>query len=135
MPYVIKYFKNCNKFDDLQYILYTKKNKTLRSLPPTSNMSRGDDLRSYYVNLNCSNLILWYDNMILFDHELSLPIDSVWHCIRYGNIKVFSKPNFPVYGQNPRTYMRKYVSEKTYIFAYFTQCDLFHLLAQKCTHY
>ena len=51
------------------------------------------------------------------------------------NIKVFCKPNFPVYGQNPRTYTGKYVSEKTRIFAYFTQCDVFHLLDRKRTHY
>ena len=25
---------------------------------------------------------------------LSLPLESVWHCIRYASIKVFSKPNF-----------------------------------------
>ena len=46
MPYFIKYFNDCNTFDDLPCILYTKKNKTLRFLPPTSNMSRGDDLRT-----------------------------------------------------------------------------------------
>ena len=51
------YFNNCNTFDGLLCILYTKKNKTLRSLPPTSNISHGDDLRSYHVVLNCSNLI------------------------------------------------------------------------------
>ena len=27
--------------------------------------------------------------------------------------KFFSEPNFPVYGQNPRTYTEKYLSEKT----------------------
>ena len=57
---------------------------------------------------------------------LSLPIDSVGHCIRYANVKVFSEPHFPVYGQNARTYTGKYVSEKTRIFTYFTQCDVFH---------
>ena len=57
MLYFIKCFKNCDTFDDLRYILYTKKNKTLRSLPPTSNMSHGHVLRSHYVVLNCSNLI------------------------------------------------------------------------------
>ena len=41
---------------------------------------------------------------------LSLPIDSVGHCIRYENIKVFSEPHFPIYGQNPRKYKRNYVS-------------------------
>ena len=41
---------------------------------------------------------------------LSLPIDSAGHCIRYANMKFFSEPHFPVYGQNPRTYTGKYVS-------------------------
>ena len=53
----IKYFNNCNTFDDLRCILHIKKKKTLRSLPPTSNMSHGDDFRTYYVVLNCSNMI------------------------------------------------------------------------------
>ena len=48
---------------------------------------------------------------------LSLPIDSVGHCIRYENIKVFPEPHFPIYGQNPRKYKRNYVS---HIFPYFT---------------
>ena len=60
---------------------------------------------------------------------LSLPTDSVGHCITYANIKVFSKQNFFVYGQNSKKYTGKYVSEKTRIFAYFTQCDVFHLSA------
>ena len=47
---------------------------------------------------------------------LSLPI----------NIKVFPEPHFPIYGQNPGTYTQKYVSEKTHIFPYFTQSDVFH---------
>ena len=65
-----------------------------------------------------------------------------WHCkidiqidIRYANVKVLSEPNFPVYWQNTRTYTRKYVSEKTSIFAYFTQCDVLYLLSQKFTHF
>ena len=64
-------------FDDLRYILYTKKNKKLRSLPPTSNMSRRDDLRPYYVVLNCSNLISAPDtnlNLVEFDWN---SVDSV----------------------------------------------------------
>ena len=52
----------------------------------------------------------------------------------YANIKVFSKPYFPVYGQNPRIYTGKCISEKTLIFAFFIQGDIFHLLAQKRTH-
>ena len=72
--------------------------------------------------------------------HLSLPIDSVGHCMRYGNIKLFSEPNIAVYEQKPRIYTGKYVSEKTGIFAYFTQCILpvylvFHLLAHKITHH
>ena len=66
---------------------------------------------------------------------LSLLIDSVGHCIRYANIKVFSEPHFPVYEQNPGEYAGKYVSEKTRIFPYFTQSDVFHWLAQKITHH
>ena len=66
---------------------------------------------------------------------LSLPIDSVGHCMRYANIKIFFEAYFPVYGQNPRTYTGKYVLEKTRIFPYFTQCDVFHWLAQKITHH
>ena len=30
---------------------------------------------------------------------LRLPIDSAGHCVRYANVKVFSKPIFPVYGK------------------------------------
>ena len=33
----------------------------------------------------------------------SLRTDSVGHCIRYANIKVFSERNFLVFGQNPKT--------------------------------
>ena len=36
----------------------------------------------------------------------SLPIDSVRPCIKYAIIKVFSEPNFPMYGQTPRTYSK-----------------------------
>ena len=50
---------------------------------------------------------------------LSLPIDSVGDCIRYANIKVFSEPSFPVYGQNPGTSTGKYISGKTCIFPFF----------------
>ena len=67
--------------------------------------------------------------------NLTLLKDSNGHCIRYTDTKVFSKPNFPAYEQNSRMYTGKYVSEKTRIFVYFTQCDVFHLLAQKRTHY
>ena len=77
MPYFIKYLNNCNTFDDLQRILYTKKNKALRSLLPTSNMSHGNELRSYYVTLNCSNLISAPDtnlNLVEFDWN---SVDSV----------------------------------------------------------
>ena len=66
---------------------------------------------------------------------LNLPIDSVRHWKRYANIKVFLEPHFPIYEQNPMTYTQKYVSEKTRIFPYFTQSDVFHWLAQTVTHY
>ena len=58
-----------------------------------------------------------------------------WTLHKICKYKGFSEPNFSVYGQNPRTYMGKYVSEKTCILAYFTQCEVFTLLAQKFTHY
>ena len=65
---------------------------------------------------------------------LSIPIDLVGHCIRYTNFKVFSHSNFPVYGENPRTYT-KHISERTRTFAHFKQCDVSHLSPQKHTHY
>ena len=55
----------------------TKKNKILGSLPRTSNMSHGHILRSNYVVLNCSNLILGPDtslNLVKFDWN---SVDSV----------------------------------------------------------
>ena len=57
--------------------LMTKKNKILGSLPPTSNVSHGHILRSNYVVLNCSNLILGPDtslNLVKFDRN---SVDSV----------------------------------------------------------
>ena len=65
----------------------------------------------------------------VFTHRLS------WTLVRQVNMNVFSEPNFSLYGQNPLTNTGKRVSEKTCRFAYFTQCDVFHLLAQKLTHY
>ena len=49
--------ESCDTFGELWYILYTKKNKTLSSLLPASNMSTWTFLRSHYVVLICSNLI------------------------------------------------------------------------------
>ena len=72
-----KCFKNWDTFDDLHYILYKKKNKTLRSLPPTSNMSHGHVLKSHYVILSYLNLILAPDtnlNPVEFDWN---SLDSV----------------------------------------------------------
>ena len=94
MPHFIKCIKNYDKFDDLRYIIYTKKR-------PTFNMSHRHILRSHYFVLIYSNLIP--DSFI----------HNTGHPIRYANIKVFSGPNFPVYGQNSRTYTGKYISEKT----------------------
>ena len=65
---------------------------------------------------------------------LSLQIDSLVHCIRYANIKVFYDPHFPVYGQNARRCGKIHIRENPYI-PIFTQCDVFHWLAQKTTHY
>ena len=73
---------------------------------------------------------------------LSLPIDSVEYLIRHANIEVYSEPNLLVNGQNKRTYTRKYVSEKTRILAYFTQCgisvvspEIYTLLNKNKRHY
>ena len=148
--------ENCNEFDDLRFIPYTKKNKTV--IPPASNMSHL--ILSQETNLNpvefgwnsvdsvlmtnkynryCTRDVhcyLWLQEKmhwkmsvqqvchfmlkILQVHRrrilyLSLPIDSVGHSIRYGygNIKVFSEPNFAVYRQNPRTYRENTYQRKT----------------------
>ena len=66
---------------------------------------------------------------------LSLKIELFGHWIRYANIKVFSEPHFPIFAKNPRTYTGKKVPEKTRVFSYFTQSDMFHLLPQKFTHH
>ena len=66
---------------------------------------------------------------------LSLPIHSVGRCIKCANVKFFSETNFLVYGPSAKTYTGRYISLKTCIFAYFIQCDVFHLSAQKLTHY
>ena len=66
---------------------------------------------------------------------LCLPIDSLGHCIRHANIKVFSEPNFPVHEQNPRTDTGKYISEKPRVLECFNQCGVFQLLAKKVTNY
>ena len=65
---------------------------------------------------------------------VSLTIESVGHCLRYANIKLFSEPNFPVYVQNLRA-LRENTSQRKPVYLYFSQCDVFHLLAQKPTHY
>ena len=61
--------------------------------------------------------------------HLSLLTQSVRYCTRYANIKFFSEPHFPVYGQDPRADTGKYVSEKTCIFPSFTQSGVFHWLS------
>ena len=186
IPLCCSYSKeNCNAFDYLRYIFYTKKNKTAWSLPPTSNISHGYIFRSFYVDLICWNVILkpeefgrnsvysvllsnrcivtlpemytylclqenmhckmsvqqvWhFISRILQVHwrwmlYLSLLIQSVRYCTRYANIKFFSQPHFPVYGQDPRADTGKYVSQKTRIFQSFTQSGVFHWLSQKITH-
>ena len=88
-------------------------------------------------DVSAANLTLYAQNQVYSRRMLylSLLIDSVRHCIRYVHIRVFYEPHFPVYKQNPITYTENYVSEKTHIFLYFTQCDVFHWLAQKITHH
>ena len=189
VPQFIKCFKNCDTFNHLRYILYTKKKKTLWFLPPTSNMSQGHILRSHYVVLICSNLISAPDtnlNPVEFDWN---SVDSVLmpnKCIvalqemytvtcgckkkctgrcRYSNVWRFfyiilasaTEKNivpkftnrltwtlhkickyqgflwakcFRIWRESKNIY-RKYVPENTRVFAYFTQYDVFHLLAQK----
>ena len=50
--------------------------------------------------------------------------NTTHYCVKYARIRVFSDPFFPVYGQNLRIcpYMGNYVSKKTRILIYFTQC-------------
>ena len=64
-----------------------------------------------------------------FANRLSLTLNKI---CKY---KDFLLAKFSRKWQNPKTYTGKYVSEKTSIFAYFTQCDVFYLLAQKRTQY
>ena len=165
--------ENWYTFNYSRHIFYTKKNKTLWSLPPTSNISHGHFLRSHCVVFIYSNLISapdsdlnpvefgWdsVDSLLMpnkyiirliemhsvtygckvnfanvkeknvvpkFTHRLTWILHKIYKYKRFLRNK-FSR--FPVYVQNPRTYTRKYTSEKNRKFAYFTQCDIFHLLA------
>ena len=71
---IIKYFKNCDTFDNLWYILYIKKNKTLWCLPSSSNISHGHIHRSHYV-------ILIYSNLILTPNTNFSPVEFGWNLI------------------------------------------------------
>jgi hypothetical protein len=48
---------NCKTFDELRYILYTKKKKTISSLLPTSRILHGHLLRCHYIVRTCQNLL------------------------------------------------------------------------------
>ena len=48
---------NCKTFDDLRYILYTKKKTPISSLLPTSRMLHGHLLRCHYIVRTCQNLL------------------------------------------------------------------------------
>ena len=66
----------------------------LSSLPPTSNMSHGNELRSYDVVLNCSNLISALDtnlNLVEFD---SNSVDS----LLMSNKFIVTLPNMYTFG-------------------------------------
>ena len=67
---------------------------------------------------------------------LSLPIDSVGHCMRYGNIKLFSEPNTAVYEQKTKDiYGKIHIREKGYIRifypVYFTCVPSISLISSK----
>ena len=49
--------ESCQTFDTLRYRLYTKKNKDLSSLPPTSHVLYGHLLRSHYFVWTCHTLL------------------------------------------------------------------------------
>ena len=98
-------------------------NKCIFTLPEMYTVTFGCK-KKCTARCQCSKLVsVHFMRRILQVHwkiklYLSLPIDSVGRCITYANIKVFSDLHCPVYGQNPRTYTRKYVSEETRIFLY-----------------
>ena len=91
----------------------------------------------YTVTCGCKKKLHWKTSVqqvwSLHPHNFASPteknvVSKFRDYIRYANIKVFCEPNFHVYGQNPRTYTGKYVSEKTHIFACFTQYDICSLI-------
>ena len=50
-------------------------------------------------DVSAPSLVLHTQNFPSATEKYDAPkftIDSVGHCIRYANIKVFSKPNFPI---------------------------------------
>ena len=49
--------ENCTTFDDLRYVLYTGKNKSITELPSTSKSSYGHLQRCHYLIKLCSNLL------------------------------------------------------------------------------
>ena len=49
---------------------------------------------------------------------VSLTIESVGHCLRYANIKLFSEPNFPVYVQDLRA-LRENTSQRKPVYLHF----------------
>lgn len=69
------------------------------------------------MHCKMSVLQVWHSMCRIFQVQQwrilsNLPIDSVGHCMRYPNIKVLPQPNFPLYWQNPRTYMGKSYQRK-----------------------
>ena len=65
-----------------------------------------------------------------FTKRLSLTLHKVCKYKRFSVSQIFQYID-----RIPKRYTGKYVLEKTRIFACFTKCVIFHLLAQKSTHY
>ena len=61
---------NCETFDDLRCILYTKKNTPISSLPPISRMLHRHLLRCHYIVRTCRNL--------LSDSAINLLLERYW---------------------------------------------------------
>ena len=74
--YVLYPNAHCNYFDALRYYLYTKKNKTITQLPPTSHMLHGHLLRSHYF--------VWiHSNLLETDENQLDPKNFGWKSINY----------------------------------------------------
>ena len=110
-------------------------NKCIIALPKMCTVTFGSK-KNALGDVSISSLALYKQKSIARENIVPKFTNWLsWALHTNANVKVLSESNFFIYGQNPRTYIGKYVSEKTCTFAYFTQCYLFHLLAQKRTDY